>query len=269
MGILALCSSGLCVLVGIYLAWAEIRRTQRDAALVLLNEDEVEKGEMRSKRSPVIISFLFFSIICGVLLKCFINAGSPVIIIVPVIVLCFGILIDGRVTEFQKQKSVQEVEYFIPIIMERLVMAVEAGLDIIPAIKVLVDLEEKALGYLGKDSLDPVSALFKKVITLTERGIAFDEALKITSEEAIAYSIKHAFIHLAIAFKEGGELVSPLRELSDATQLHFQESVEEEIAKLPVKATLPLVVTFAGLMTFFLASPLVQIISFAEKAVPR
>jgi hypothetical protein len=53
----------------------------------------------------------------------------------------------------------------------------------------------------------------------------------------------------------------PLKELSDATQSFYQETIEEEIARLPVKATLPLLCTFAGLIIFFITSPLIQVIT--------
>jgi hypothetical protein len=72
-------------------------------------------------------------------------------------------------------------------------------------------------------------------------------------------AVRHCFIHLAVAHEEGGELVMPLKELSDSTQLYYQETVDEEIAKLPVKATMPLLLTFAGLILLFLTSPLVQV----------
>ena len=103
---------------------------------------------------------------------------------------------------------------------------------------------------------------------LTEAGLPFSDALEYVAEKIESSPLRHAFIHLGVAHKEGGEIVAPLRELSDSTQLYFQESIEEEIAKMPVKATAPLLCTFAGLLIFFLASPLVQIISFIAKAKP-
>jgi hypothetical protein len=82
-------------------------------------------------------------------------------------------------------------------------------------------------------------------------------------------ALRHAFIHLAVAYSEGGELVMPLRELSDSTQLYYQESIEEEIAKMPVKVTLPLLCTFAGLIIFFLTTPLVQVLEMTSRALPK
>ena len=82
-------------------------------------------------------------------------------------------------------------------------------------------------------------------------------------------ALRHAFIHLAMAYREGGELIMPLRELSDSTQLYFQESVEEDIAKMPAKATLPLLLTFAGLIICFVTVPLVQVLDMTSNAIPK
>jgi hypothetical protein len=61
----------------------------------------------------------------------------------------------------------------------------------------------------------------------------------------------------------------PLRELSDATQLYYQETLEEEVAAMPVKATVPLVITFAGLIMIFVAMPLVQVMSMMKRSMPE
>jgi hypothetical protein len=78
-------------------------------------------------------------------------------------------------------------------------------------------------------------------------------------------SVKHALVHLGLAYKQGGEVVRPLKELSDATQQQYQETIEEEIAKLPVKAVVPLVLTFTGLIVCFLTVPVMQISVSLEK----
>jgi hypothetical protein len=99
------------------------------------------------------------------------------------------------------------------------------------------------------------------VLRLTESGLGFNRALCDVAELVPSTALKHAFIHLAVAYEEGGELVMPLRELSDATQLYYQEVVEEKIATLPVKATMPLICTFAGLILFFITTPLLQVMN--------
>ncbi len=92
------------------------------------------------------------------------------------------------------------------------------------------------------------------------------DALRLIASKTPCAALRHAFIHLALARAEGGELILPLRELSDSTQLHFQDAVEEEIAKMPVRATAPLVCVFAGLMVCFMTIPVLQVISVTERA---
>lgn len=146
-------------------------------------------------------------------------------------------------------------EYYLPLVMERLVMTVEAGLDVVAGIKVLTE----------QNSQDPVTESLHQVLKNTEAGLNFSESLREVAVQCPSASVKHAFIHLALAYEQGGELVMPLRELSNATQLQYQENIEEQIAKLPVKATMPLVVIFAGLILFFVTAPVIQVISITSK----
>ena len=146
------------------------------------------------------------------------------------------------------------VDFYLPLIMERLVMAVSAGLDLLPAMKVVVELSEK------DEKMDPVTGYIKKVANMTEAGMPLSQSLKLMVNEVTSIPARHAFLHMSVAYEEGGGLLSSLRELSDSTQLAYQETIEEEIAKLPVKATVPLMLTFAGLIIFFLAYPFTQIV---------
>ena len=163
----------------------------------------------------------------------------------------------------------REVEYHLPMVMERLVMAVEAGLDIVAAVAEVVQLERESecdVGRQGSRGGDPVTRLLETALQLAESGLRFEAACAAAAEIECP-ALKHAFVHIALAQKEGGELAMPLRELSDATQLYYQETVEEEIAALPVKATLPLVCTFAGLIICFITAPLMQVMKITGQAV--
>jgi Flp pilus assembly protein TadB len=146
------------------------------------------------------------------------------------------------------------MEFYLPTVMERIVMAVGAGLDIIPALR-------EAAGR----SRDPVSDLIRWIVNLSESGTSVEGALELASKQNITPALKHACIHLGLAYRQGGEIVRPLKELSDATQVAYQETVEEQIAKLPVKAVLPLVLTFTGLIVCFLTVPLMQVGSLTKE----
>lgn len=156
--------------------------------------------------------------------------------------------------EKQLRLQVKRMEFFLPTAMERIVMAVGSGLDIIPA-----------LAEASRKSSDPVSEIFRRIVSLADNGLRVEQVLRLVADEVPSSSVKHALIHLGLAYKQGGEVVRPLKELSDATQAQYQETVEEEIAKLPVKAVLPLVLTFAGLIVCFLTVPILQVSTSLEK----
>ncbi len=157
-------------------------------------------------------------------------------------------------TERKRRSLTRSLEFFLPTAMERVVMAVSSGLDIIPA-----------LSEAARESKDPVSDVFRGIVSLSEGGIRVEHAIQMTADSVPSFPVKHALAHVALAYKQGGEIVRPLKELSDATQTHYQEAVEEEIAKLPVRAVLPLLLTFAGLIICFLTVPVLQVGASLEK----
>ena len=218
------------------------------------------KKTFKEKYQTSLLTSLFFFSASALLFK------SPIQITI-VHTFCgfiFGLVIKSRNEKKQNEKYLKSIQHKLPLTMEKLVMTVDAGLDIIAGIKVIV--ENAKYENNIKSNKDPIIGLLNVVLKLTESGIDFSSSLNYVAIACPVPAVKHCFAHLALAYKEGGELVVPLRELSDATQLNFQETVEEEIAKLPVKATMPLVVIFAGLLLFFITSPVIQIIDVTSNA---
>jgi len=165
-----------------------------------------------------------------------------------------GELYTSRRKDNRAKRRLRKMEFYLPTVMERIVMAVGSGLDIIPALR--------EASYRGND---PVSELMRWIVRLSESGTPVEAAFEMASKQPVTSSVKHACIHLGLAYRQGGEIVRPLKELSDATQVAYQETVEEQIAKLPVKAVLPLVLTFTGLIVCFLTVPLMQIGSITQE----
>lgn len=177
------------------------------------------------------------------------NHATPARIVVYALL---GVVLGDLVTKGhgkRKEKTLtRRLEFALPMAMERVVMAVGSGLDILPA-----------LSEVARKSTDPVSEIFRRIVSLSEGGMRVEHALQIVADGSPSSSVKHALVHLGLAYKQGGEVIRPLKELSDATQTHYQEVVEEEIAKLPVNAVLPLIITFTGLIICFLTVPIIQV----------
>jgi Flp pilus assembly protein TadB len=221
---------------------------------------------LRSTR-PWLLSALVAAFLGGIIAFTAGTRRPDLLIVAALTGTCVAYLIRSRRAEHRRRRSDDQYDFYLPLVMERVVMAVQAGLDIIPALERIyrIELDEKR----DHDRIDPVSRLLYDAVELTERGMTLEEALKEVSHSHPSVSLRHAFMHLALAHRDGGELLVPLRELSDATQNYYQEMIEERIAKLPVKATLPLLCAFAGLIICFLTSPLVQVLMMTQQAIPK
>jgi Flp pilus assembly protein TadB len=192
---------------------------------------------------------------CGVLVTVVFLKSSTVSLLVAIAVgALVGELYTSRRKEAFEKRQLRKMEFYLPTVMERIVMAVGTGLDIVPALR--------EAAYKGRD---PVSQLMHWIVSLSESGTPVESAFEMAAQQRVTPSVKHACIHLGLAYRQGGEIVRPLKELSDATQVAYQETIEEQIAKLPVKAVLPLVLTFTGLIVCFLTVPLMQVGSITKE----
>ncbi len=241
------------------------RRSEYSSIAHALLENEGEEGRPASKeagrRSSVIDPYrddLLAITIGGVsfgALRCLLCGFSPgAVLLASVLGVFAGRIYKSRQREVRAKKEVRSLEFYLPAVMERIVMAVGSGLDIVPALQ-----------EASRDGKDPVSGLLAQVVRLSEGGTPVDAAFESVATQTKSVSVRHALTHLALAHRQGGEIVRPLKELSDATQTAYQETVEEMIAKLPVKAVLPLVLTFTGLIICFLTVPLMQVGAIATK----
>lgn len=239
------------------------RQSVRDVYLQLNEEEVRQEGVSREVRRashgrslfPFLLSFLGAGALFFLT-----NITTPALIISLICFLGLGVIIIKRLEHRDVNQVEQQVNYFLPVVMERLVMCVQAGLDIVPAIKLVVSLGE------GAGKRDAVTELLSRVYQMTESGYTLSDALHEVSDQAEYPAVRHAFVHLGLASMEGGELTGPLRELGDATQLYYQDSVETELAQLPVKATMPLVLTFTGLIICFITVPILHVLGIMEKS---
>jgi Flp pilus assembly protein TadB len=152
------------------------------------------------------------------------------------------------------------VDRELPIIAEKLLMAVRSGHDLVPALLLV--------GKLAGDE-DAIAKKFSSFALRCEQGQRLESVLKDEASMTTSIPLKHICLHLGVAYREGGELSRPLEELSDATQNFIEERENEEIAKLPVKATAPLIVIFLGLIIMFITPPMMQIVTSMAEASTR
>lgn len=228
----------------------EDKGSERESDGASFDEEEVDDSAKRYN-----MWLIGAALVCAVRLSLF--SFSVAGILVSLVVGAFGgELFYSRRKENRATLRLRKMDFYLPTVMERIVMGVGSGLDVIPALR------EAARG-----GHDPISQLFQWIVALSERGTPVEEAFEMASRQRVTSSVKHACIHLSLAYRQGGEIVRPLKELSDATQVAYQEGIEEQIAKLPVKAVVPIVLTFTGLIVCFLTVPLMQVGSITKKVV--
>lgn len=251
------------ILLVLYSLSSSKERDALDVYYSLLN-DEQEDAENKEDSEKVTkislnieqkIILIFSVIIISVLSLLFLTLNTSNIIFALVLALSLSYIIARMLAKREAKNIYKKYDFYLPIVMERLVMAVQGGNDVYSSVNVIVNMSKK------NGPLDPVTKLLDMVLKKNKSGISFEDSLSLVANTINLTSIRHAFLHLAIAQKEGGEIITPMKELSDSTQEYYQQIVEKEIAVLPVKATLPLLFAFIGLIIFFLSVPLTQIMS--------
>ncbi|NMC62578.1 MAG: hypothetical protein GYA55_05350 [SAR324 cluster bacterium] len=248
---------------------------KKESLLYIASENELEhagflsteeqKAFKKRQRNLIIIITIFCLVFRTVLGFRYLSGIVPTILLGLSVSYIFSrYYLASCINRFQRL-----LEFHLPIVMEQIVMAVESGMDVIPAVGTILEIHNKQDSSDINKTTNPVIRILDIVFKLSQGGIPFEKALSEVSSRTNSNALRHAFVHLGLAQSEGGELVTPLRELSDATQAYYQETVELEIAKMPIKATLPLVLTFAGLIIFFISIPLVQISNITHDSIPK
>lgn len=175
---------------------------------------------------------------------------EKIITIMPVIIFCFSLLLQVFVT-FEKQSThviitfvpallgyllskrlltpakdegERQINFYLPLVMERLCMAIESGNSVHSAMVRVVETEKKRIEIKNNrgrnEKLDPVTRKFEQVLSLVDKGVPFEGALSEVISDTDNHGIHHIFTHLGLAFRVGGELRKPLRELADSAQAH-------------------------------------------------
>ena len=241
--------------------WNRRSELADDVVASILNESE-ERARRGGERSHGYVShewrrrraWLIGALVSGLMASALQRGFGPKVLLFAVLGAVLGELYHRGSKEREQKLLQKRLEFFLPTAMERMVMSVGSGMDIIPA-----------LTEAARKSTDPVSDVFRKIVALSEGGLRVEQAITLVADEVPSSAVKHALVHLGLAYKRGGEVVRPLKELSDATQTQYQETIEEEIAKLPVKAVVPLVLTFTGLIVCFLTVPIMQVKTSLER----
>jgi len=149
----------------------------------------------------------------------------------------------------------RRVSFLAPLALESLILLVESGLGILPAVEHLVRTNKHS---------NPVIHYLGIAYGLSANGIEFGEALRLVADATELKVIRHIFLHLDISGNEGGELIPSLRSLSNHAHVEWKLSVEQRVKRLENFVVFPVFCSVIGLMLLIAAVPLIPVMDFND-----
>lgn len=161
---------------------------------------------------------------------------------------CVGLQMPRSYLRRRTEQRDEEILFYLPLVIEQLVLGVSSSLDIGPCMKWIVEIADE------RDSHNAVTELMAIAQRYMRLGISVDESLSEVARLSGHTELKHVFTSLAYVVKHGGEVTKQLQELANAVASQREVKIEGVIKTLEVKATGPVGVIFASFMGLFLTS---------------
>lgn len=149
----------------------------------------------------------------------------------------------------------REILFRTPLFLESLVLVVESGVGILPALQTV--LSHRTIS----SEMDPVRRIFSLVYRLAESGLPFDQALELLATNLRVRVLQHVLLHLDISANAGGELIPSLRSLSDQTHREWRLSVEQRVRQLESLVVFPVFISVMGLILVTASVPIVPLLN--------
>jgi Flp pilus assembly protein TadB len=164
---------------------------------------------------------------------------------------------------FRERDVERELLFQMPLFLESVILLVEAGLGILPAIERVVKAKETA------NQANAISQLFALVHRLSSHGMPLSQALELVADGTPHRIVRHILLHIDISGSEGGELIPSLRSLSDHAHSEWRLSVEHRVKRLENAVVFPVFASVIGLMFLTAAVPLVPLLSLKDSLEQR
>jgi Flp pilus assembly protein TadB len=210
---------------------------------------EADKQWFRKFR---VVAMIASPLLCFVFMISF-SPNKMMVLLVTGIGVLIGLILPGAWLDRQIGKREEEILYYLPLVIEQISIGVSSALDIGPCISHIVSMADE------RDSHNPVTEMLIHTERLIRSGLNLEDSLVEVAEVSRMTEVKHAFMFLAQCSKYGGEISRQLQELADAVMTQRQVVVEGRITALPVKATGPLTVVFAGFFALLFAGIMVRL----------
>ena len=196
-----------------------------------------------------------------------INKGTiPATIIASLIGAYLAVLIVFVGLKYYAEKFKRQMLFQIPIILESMILLIESGLGIIPALEKVTAGSKTNSQFDEQYHLDnKVIRLFRLVYQLTAGGITFSQALEKVANATDIKVLRHVLIYLDVSASEGGELVPALQSLSEHTHSEWKMTVEARVKRLESLVVFPVFFAVIGLTLLIAAVPILPVLNINEK----
>jgi Flp pilus assembly protein TadB len=253
------------------LARAEVDPYSLDADEMLRRNKKGKKGEESIDRklfragyytAKDKASFNRFRISCALMVALTLPVGFHLLLHDPmftVISMVLGVFIGYAypvsIVEKGIRRREEDILYYLPLVIEQISIGVSSALDIGPCIAQIVEMADE------RGSHNVVTEMMVHVEKLIKSGLNLDDALHEVADANGMTEVKHAFMFLAQCAKHGGEISKQLQELADSISVARQVHIEGKITALPVKATGPLTMVFAGFFALLFSGLMVRLMT--------
>ncbi len=147
------------------------------------------------------------------------------------------IVVDGR-----RKERFEEIMFYLPIVIEQMVIGVSSSLDIGPCIQKICEMSKE------RDRTNAVIQLLEQSQIYVRSGNSLEEAVTQIGVLSGHMELKHAFNAIAQVSRHGGEVTKQLQELADAVTVQREAQIEAKIKKLELSATGPVALAFLAFM---------------------
>lgn len=162
---------------------------------------------------------------------------------------------------FRKKDAIRSVYYELPLVLEELVLLVESGLALFPALEE-VCVKRTASGVRSSRKETLARRVLLTAYQLAAHGVPISDAFKQVAKVCPFPVLRHVLLHLDISSSVGGELLYSLRTLSEQIHKEWKLSVETRVKQLENLVVFPVFVAVMGLMLLTAAVPLVPVLDF-------
>ena len=233
--------------------------------------DRFGKAGFISKAERQIVLFLCYGVVgIGIALGLFwgiVHKGTVVATIVASIIGAYlAVLIVFVFLKYSEEKFKQQVLFQIPIVLESMILLIESGCGVVPALEKVTSGSRVNSQFDSQRCFDSkVIRLFRLVYQLTVSGLTFSQALEKVANATDIKVLRHVLIYLDVSASEGGELVPALQSLSGHTHTEWKMTIEGRVKRLESLVVFPVFFAVIGLTLLIAAVPILPVLNINDK----